>query len=49
MSQSSWHVLFTLYSDFKSNIHFAQQLAEETDQLDAAAAPGAGEANQLVL
>ena len=45
----SLHVLFTLYSDFKANVHFQQQLAEETDQLDVeAAAPGAA-TNQLVL
>jgi len=34
----SLHVLFTLYSDFKANVVFQQQLAEETNQLEASAA-----------
>ena len=25
------HVLFTLYSDFKANVHFQQQLSQEGD------------------
>ncbi len=28
----SLHVLFTLYSDFKANVHFQQQLANEGEQ-----------------
>jgi len=35
----SLHVLFTLYSDFKANVVFQQQLQEETNQLDVEAAP----------
>ena len=30
----SLHVLFTLYSDFKANVHFQQQLADANDQSD---------------
>ena len=41
----SLHVLFTLYSDFKANVHFQQQLADEPGP----AGQGGGEQEQEIF